>query len=513
MTDIRLAENAADARTQQQTNLLKPWISLIANVGMKRMLQIKVALIVCACISITGCISGRLAMSADPLEKVCDQNTTSGCAQGTTNLDKVHDLVQDSQTKCQAYITNLFGGIAGTNTSLDIIGTAFSAAATVFKPLTTVHALSAGSTLATGSKTSIQTEYMNSVTISHVIQAIDSTYGVKMQAYISYLDKVSNQNGIDVVAERSTILSYHGLCSLAAANGSIVNSLQPVAGQKSPAQLSTTYTVKSTDTSPALIATGIAAQVNGDAAFKAAGISAQAPGDTVTLIVPASLKVTWKHSQFAKAPGKSAATESAEFQDGPPTTIKITGTGQESDALTIETSTLAQAQGGAVAPPAQPPAPPPAAPTKLALSYTVLGTEGSAIGLASQILQKMNTDLKFHAAGITAAEHAGGPNGTIAVSVPAGSKLTWTQSSFVPVAGKPKATESVTFDNGPPPKLTIDGALQNGDKLTIVASVSKTASARVAPPPAAQSPEVSPTLPESGIKPPAAVPGAAVWQQ
>jgi hypothetical protein len=295
------------------------------------MRTLQAALVIVLCVLATACASGTGQMAAAPLMAAKD-------ASGSTNLEKVHDLVQDSQKKCADFTIAMFGLAASSNTFLDIASTALSAVATVFTPTTTVHVLTAGSTIAGSAKTSIQTEYLNSVTISHIVQAIQSTYSADMTKYIAYLDTISDARDISVVAERSTILSYHNECSLPAANGSIASALQPASAKQPSTQLSLTFTVPKTGDSAVTIASGILAQINTDATFKAAGVTASeqpgGPNGTITLTVPAPLAITWTPATFVASPGKTA-TETAVFDHGPPATLQVKGTGQEHDTLTV----------------------------------------------------------------------------------------------------------------------------------------------------------------------------------
>lgn len=244
-------------------------------------------------------------------------------------LDAVHRLVQDSQTKCAAFVNSMFAQAAGSGLILDVLTTAASAAATVFTPINTVHVLTAISTVLSGVKTSISSEYLNSLAISHVTQAIQSTYTADMQKYITYLNG-ADPSKINVFAERSTILSYHNECGLAAAEGSIGSALQPAAPQQAaPQVLTVSYTVGAGDTT-ASIASSIAKKVSGDSGFSAAGVSASAPAGSsvITFKLPQSFKVN-----SAVAPSGAGHT-TAVINEGPPATLTI-GAPTQGDTITI----------------------------------------------------------------------------------------------------------------------------------------------------------------------------------
>src|SRR5579862_1816404 len=365
-------------------------------------------------LNVSGCTylshGGGLQLAADPLEKAAD-------AQGSNNLEKVHDLVQDSQTKCEAFVVDMFKRTAETNTGLDILGTITSSLATVFTPLTTVHALTAASTITGGAKTAISTEFLNGVTISHITQAIQSTYSVDMKNYINYLNTVTDPNGIDVVGARSTIQSYHAECALPAADGSIASALQPSSPPQST-QLTLTYTVTATDKTAANVASHILAQLNGDANFKAAGVTAaedkNPPNGTIKISIPANSTATWKTPTTS-----TGAIEHPNLAVGPPAVLTITlttGTIPKSgDTITLSV-TINQVAGGPT-PPQATPAPPQS--TQLTLTYKVTDNDQTTTDIATSILNQLNKDANFKSAGITAVQNTSPPNGTIKLNIPA----------------------------------------------------------------------------------------------
>jgi hypothetical protein len=145
-----------------------------------------------------------------------------------SGFDQSHIMVQDSQAKCTNFLNAMFAQTAATNVTLDSLSTLTSALATVFTPTSVTHSLSAASTLFSGVKTSISSDYLNSLAISHITQAIQATYTTDMQKEIDWLEKANKTSSvvIDAYDERSRIESYHNQCSLAAAEGSINSTLQ-----------------------------------------------------------------------------------------------------------------------------------------------------------------------------------------------------------------------------------------------------------------------------------------------
>ena len=193
----------------------------------------RVFLTSCLAVSVAGCstLPVKYRLAAEPLmgvpEKLPCGAYVSERYAGLNNLEVVHLIVQDSQKKCSDFVDSMFAENAGTNTALDSLSTLSSALATVFTPIAVTHSLSAAATLFSGVKSSVSANYLNTMAIGHVAQAIQVTYSSDMQKYIGYLN-TADPGKIDVIAERSRIESYHNECSLAAAEGSIDSTLTPI---------------------------------------------------------------------------------------------------------------------------------------------------------------------------------------------------------------------------------------------------------------------------------------------
>jgi hypothetical protein len=143
-------------------------------------------------------------------------------------FDQVNLLVQDSQKKCAAFVNSMFAQTAASGLALDVLSTSTSAVAAIVTPLATAHALSAASTALGATKTGITANYLNTLSVSHVTQAIQSSYTADIKKYIDSLAALSpvQKTALNPFEERSKILSYHNECSLAAAEGSINSTLQ-----------------------------------------------------------------------------------------------------------------------------------------------------------------------------------------------------------------------------------------------------------------------------------------------
>jgi hypothetical protein len=307
--------------------------------------------------------------------------TATNPAGGLTPIQWVNVLVQDSQTKCAEFVNSLFAETAGTGLVLDVLNTASSALATVFTPLPTVHALTAASTIFGGARASITAEYLNSLTISHISQAIQSTYSSDMQKYIAWLD-TANPNTIDVFHERSRIVSYHNECSLAAAEGSIGSALQPPAQTGQTTLLGLSYKVGSNlgsahdDSNIQGLTSAIIAAINGDAGFNKAGVTA-APGGSGVV----SLNMS-KAFDFTLTVVPPDHTEMVSIVNGSPAKLTIIGTPRQGDVITITGTPAAQQSSGGA--PTPPPAGTPAAPTLGAptLLIPVAPPPAAALGVA-----------------------------------------------------------------------------------------------------------------------------------
>jgi hypothetical protein len=173
---------------------------------------------------LAGCVDNlgpKFQLAAKPLRPLNELNIPSGAS----NSDIVNSMVQDSQAKCADFVNSMFAQTSDADFGLDALETITSALGTVFTPIAVTHSLSAASAVIGGVKSSISADYLNSVAINNITQAIQSTYGADMKSYIAWLD--TKPVAIDVQTERSRLESYHNQCSLSAAEGSIGSTLQP----------------------------------------------------------------------------------------------------------------------------------------------------------------------------------------------------------------------------------------------------------------------------------------------
>ena len=302
-------------------------------------------------IGVTGCaaVPQRYQLAAAPLMDVPPayvvQPVPPGMPPATpaTTLPllpiaQVNLLVQDSQRKCAEFVNSLFAETAGSGLILDVLSTGTSAIASLVTPLSTAHSLAAASTVLGATKTGITANYLNTLSISHIAQAIQSTYTTDMTNYINSLAALDpNNSRIDVFQERSKILSYHNECALAAAEGSISSALQTPAlvGQG----LTVSHTVTDAEINrPGALAQGLAIDIN--RVFANAGVTAQTETARPSVI---NLRMT--------SPFKLTVTSSpaglVQYVEKPSPVLTIIGTPHKGDTITISGPSAAQQSSNA----------------------------------------------------------------------------------------------------------------------------------------------------------------------
>ena len=200
----------------------------------------------------------------------------------------------NSEIKCDAFVNSLFASTAGTRFGLDVLTTTATALGAVFTPLATAHAFAAAGAITSGTNTSISSDYLNNLTLSHFVQAIQTSYGTGMQTYLQALDANTKQDAIDPYAAQNKIVQIHSNCSMASANGTISSTLAASA-PGDQAQSTLTYTTKQGDTA-IVVASGLLALIKRDPTFLTLGITASEqsakPNGTLVLSVPAGVNVT-----------------------------------------------------------------------------------------------------------------------------------------------------------------------------------------------------------------------------
>jgi hypothetical protein len=173
---------------------------------------------------------GDFSRSLPPFASQQPVNLTPSVSSNPTPVfgkkDYLGFVASRSQDKCADFLTSLVVASNATHLGLDMIGTVFSALGTAFTPLATVHALTAGATIAGGWRTAIDADIYAKLAVQNLVQAIQSTYYKDMGSYVDALAKQYDSD-LTVTAELTKIQTIHGECTLASAEGSITASLKP----------------------------------------------------------------------------------------------------------------------------------------------------------------------------------------------------------------------------------------------------------------------------------------------
>jgi hypothetical protein len=343
-----------------------------------------IPLIVSVLVALTGCglVPQRYQLAAEPLMDIppawavqpvppAPPGATPAVFPANVPLQSVEDevnvLVQDSQRKCAAFVDSLFAETAGAGLTLDVLSTGTSAVAAVVTPLATSHALSAASTVLGATKSGITANYLNTLSLAHITQAILGTYNNDMTDYINSLASTPDPNNLRLYTERTKIENIHKKCSLAAAETTISNTLQTSGSTAAGSGLQKIHTVTSTETDPKVLASTLSGEINDT--FGKSGLKAIASGNVITLSRPASLSLTVT----------SSPTSLVTFVAGPPDLLAIVGKPQKGNTITIsgppapapQQTTTGSAGGAGVTGAAVQPGSPPAAIVAPALRPTL----------------------------------------------------------------------------------------------------------------------------------------------
>jgi len=334
-----------------------------------------VAATVCGCGGGFGGVKTRLALSAVPLEPLATVIGDGKCTlrgQGDSNpsgkigladisvtcsnFEKVHIVAYESQAKCNDFITLMFAANAATNMRLDLLTTFLTSVASVTTPTRVAHTLTAGAAISSGAKLSVNNEYFNALTISHIVQAIQQSYATDMASYLENLDNLPDgeRGKISFLAEIPRIQAIHSECSLAAAEATIATTLQAGARGTSkpentaPIDYPTSYTIINNETNKD-IAKGVAMALNANLDLRRLTVSADVDSVTKTKVdlkrTDTKVAVDWSASvapadsklkvDFAKDSGSFTVSGAATDGD----VVTITATPRKAPSVTSTTAT------------------------------------------------------------------------------------------------------------------------------------------------------------------------------
>jgi hypothetical protein len=194
-----------------------------------------------ACISLTGCGTlinsltgggGDDTVSARPI--TMPATTPDKKAELRDKLEYLSRVMTDSEVKCGDFLSQLVLGENTINTTGDVLGTVASALSTAFTPPGTKTAFSAAATIATGSKTAIDSDIYNKAAISDFATAIQKTYYTDAKNYTDALPKLTDTDSAPLILnnEIAKIQSIHAECALAPAESAIQAKLGTTTGQQ-----------------------------------------------------------------------------------------------------------------------------------------------------------------------------------------------------------------------------------------------------------------------------------------
>jgi hypothetical protein len=272
----------------------------------------------------------RGARGAVGVQGTCNSTLALALDKLRTNDPKgyVGLVLDDSERKCARFVDGLVLAENSTNTGLDVMTTVFSALATAFTPVNTIHALTAAASISGGTKTAIDSDIYAKASIAIYAQAIQGTYYTDIKKYSDALTSMVPAD-IEPSIEVGKIQTIHEECNLASAQAAISATLQP-SGQTVGTVSTATATIKKVPpaatpinliaTSPALkngdggkvevdytltlpetpanttvakVAEDLATAVSQKQLLQGTGITASYTNATITLTSPTSLGVVW----------------------------------------------------------------------------------------------------------------------------------------------------------------------------------------------------------------------------
>jgi hypothetical protein len=158
----------------------------------------------------------RSAYSAEPLGRNFGQFAFPGVQGGDDSLKFMGAAVSDSLSKCQNFVSLISAGQAVENTTLDIISIALSGLASVFVPVATVRALAAASTISQGTKSAINSNFFQQMTIVILTQKMENAFYTEMNSFVANSSEWAN-----AAVAYPKLLNIHRKCSITYAASSL----------------------------------------------------------------------------------------------------------------------------------------------------------------------------------------------------------------------------------------------------------------------------------------------------
>jgi hypothetical protein len=200
---------------------------------------VRVAFVAGIATTLSGCFATtehRIAIAgALPLEEEFTSKAIDNTPAGDARREFIGRAALDSQKKCDEFIDSIVLEEGNANFYGDSASTLLSAVATVAKPINAVHALTAGSTIASGTKNAYLNGFFAQATIANYAMAIQTTYSAAMAQYLNDLPKLGDNAIVSV--EIGKIQQIHSRCRLASAQLVIANTLKPQPGSNLSASI------------------------------------------------------------------------------------------------------------------------------------------------------------------------------------------------------------------------------------------------------------------------------------
>lgn len=268
----------------------------------------------------------------------CDHPPSEDALESAKIKEYLGMVINESVSKCSAFLTGLTLHSSGTATTLDGATTVFSALATAFTPLSVVHGLTAGAAVTSGWNSVIKADIYGRRTAENYAQAIQATYYQSLGDYMRGLGRARPDRLVRSL-EIAKIRMIHKNCSLASAQSTISATLQVGASEASkedektvtvqePVKPGDTFTltgpngisvkVTASSSKASVVAQKLVAAVANPASnFTVAGVSASLNGAasaSLTLRGPSGYK--WTVSDNLKIDGPTATAEDEESGSG-----------------------------------------------------------------------------------------------------------------------------------------------------------------------------------------------------
>jgi hypothetical protein len=145
-------------------------------------------------------------------------------ATALTPKQQIGWVLNESLTKCDAFVAGLVLTSNSANVDLDSATTVFSALGTAFTPLALVHGLTAAGSISSGWKTAIDSDIYGKSAIADYAKAIQTSYYTDLRTYMDAI-KTESPTADDLPFEIATIRTIHKECSLASAQATIAANL------------------------------------------------------------------------------------------------------------------------------------------------------------------------------------------------------------------------------------------------------------------------------------------------